>query len=368
MHKARWAAAALLTLALTVAACARQTPAPPPAEAPPKGEAPQAPAPPPAKPKAPREEALARMAAGDLEGAVPLWREAVAQSPTADNWNDLSYTYLLLGRWKDAVGAAEEALKLQPKHPGALYNAGVARLELHQPAWALGTLEESAVLQPDRYEPYLAMARAHAMLGNYALARYHLTQAERLKAKPAEVEPVRAQVARLAESGVAAPAKCTVMHDAYPLVLCFVGKDRSSITDLYAGKLGGKLTRISLGKITVTGRIVQVALPGGMTGFLVEGDETGAYVSGSREWRLFAVSATEVHQVVFTGNRDHFLATFSDYIRSIRQPEVKGDELTASYGNDASREAGAIVVKRRLLPDHTAVTLSLERVKGDPNK
>lgn len=374
MQKVHRAAAALLLLGAVGVGCARQSPTPPPPAQTPPAQSPPVqtpPAEPPSQGEAPqlspRERALERMAAGDYKGAVPLWKEAIAQEATAGNWNDLSYTYLLLHQWEEALAAAQTALKLQEKHRGALYNAGVAHVELKQYEQALYHLYASAALQPERHEPHLALARAHAERSSYALAAHHIGQAERLGARPEALKPLAEQTAQLKETGLTAPATCTVKHEAPPYTLCFTGKG-PAITELYAGETGRPQTRISLGRITVEDRIHTIALPGGATGFLVPGAPSGAHVSGALEFRLFALSPTGVYQVVFTGNLDQFLLPTSDFLRSSGWPEIEGERLIASYGSDASREAGVVVVTRRLLPDQTALTLSLERIARDPNK
>jgi protein O-mannosyl-transferase len=74
---------------------------------------------------------------------------AVQQSPTADNYLNLSLAYHRAGRYRDCIAAAEQALKLQPDFAEAYNNIAAAREDLHEWDAAIAAAREAVRLKPD---------------------------------------------------------------------------------------------------------------------------------------------------------------------------------------------------------------------------
>ena len=74
---------------------------------------------------------------------------AVKQSPTADNYLNLSLVYHRAGRFRDCIAAAEEALRLRPDYPEAYNNIAAAHEDLHEWDAAISAAREAVRLKPD---------------------------------------------------------------------------------------------------------------------------------------------------------------------------------------------------------------------------
>ena len=74
---------------------------------------------------------------GVMPQAKALFHKSIAKNPTPEGWSSLASVHAKLGEWPDAVAAAEEALKLDPKHRDAKWNASRAMLALRRwrPGW-----------------------------------------------------------------------------------------------------------------------------------------------------------------------------------------------------------------------------------------
>jgi tetratricopeptide (TPR) repeat protein len=74
---------------------------------------------------------------------------AVKQSPTADNYLDLSLAYHRAGRFRDCIAAAEEALRLRADYAEAYNNIAAAHEDLHEWDAAIAAAREAVRLRPD---------------------------------------------------------------------------------------------------------------------------------------------------------------------------------------------------------------------------
>ncbi|MFZ5824794.1 MAG: tetratricopeptide repeat protein [Bacillota bacterium] len=357
--------AGLVAALFLLTACARpsETPAPPPAAE--ETPAAQPPAQKPPEPQPPatdhREAALAAMRQAAWPEAIAHWERLIAQSPAADNWNDLAYTYLLAGRWQEAIDAANRALALEPEHGPAFYNRGIARLQLKNYASAVNDLRESSLLQPDRFEPHLALAEAYVAQGRYALARHAITEASRLEAGREAIAVEETRIAPLQYSAAKLTGPCDPLYADEQLTLCLTS--RSGWNEVYVTHASGETQRLATGEQgPVPGRrAARVELPGGLTGIFLEGRDAGAGISGSREWYLFVLAKGRLQQVVFTGNREGFLPPVSDHLRSAATPRVEGDKILAGYRIDAGAAITNEIV-RQFQPDSlTAVYRHTDR-------
>ncbi len=307
------------------------------------------------------------MRAENWPEAIGYWREVLAVEPSAANWNDLAYTYLLAEEWQEAFTAADHALKLEAEHPGALYNRGMARIELADLAAAIADLRQSSLLQPERYEPHLGLARAYRAQGSFALASHTIAQASRLAGGAGDVEAERARVAALRSTNAALPTPCSPIHTSDTLTLC-LGPGKP--VTLYVQQEGGTVHSLALGPSgpLPDKQAVMVDLGDNLTGFFLQGDEAGAYVSGSRWWYLVVLGPEGLEQVLFTGNVEPFIPPVSDALRSSAPPKVQGDEIIALYRIDAGAQIVNEIVRKLDRASLTASYQSTDRydLKGAP--
>ncbi|HWI62386.1 MAG TPA: hypothetical protein VNT75_11145 [Symbiobacteriaceae bacterium] len=258
--------------------------------------------------------------------------ESVAAAPavpTADSLSDKSFEHLQAKRYKEALEAGLEALKLDPKHAHAQYNVGMAYLELGEPCRALAPLEQTAAQQPERYEPQLALSRAYTATFSATRGAYHAAVAERLGA------PNGARTATDELGGLKAPAD---LEKASRAML----EDGNVTLYLYpeAGKQGCNGKVFSLYAVTKDGQSAGLLL-----GSLREGDtlkltraEPGrywlkspplytVYVSPSYNWRLFSFQDGRLSMTLFGG---------SDSVESEDPPIIEGQTVSAARQNTAS--------------------------------
>ena len=91
----------------------------------------------------------------DWAGAVASFRKVVAAEPeNADGYNMLGFSLRWMGQMDEAFAAYDHALKLNPKHRGALEYSGIAYLKAGEPAKAneqLGRLENLGAKSSEEY-------------------------------------------------------------------------------------------------------------------------------------------------------------------------------------------------------------------------
>ena len=89
----------------------------------------------------------------DLNKAISYYRESVRLCPLQGGcWLDLSKAYQITGRIKDAENAMERALRLNPKNPAVMWEAGVFYLINGNVDIAVTTLREFVLLKPEKQE------------------------------------------------------------------------------------------------------------------------------------------------------------------------------------------------------------------------
>lgn len=245
------------------------------------------------------DQAEAMLGRGETKAAIELLTKASASKPTADTWNLLSYGHLLSGDWAAASEAGQKALKLDADHPYAMYNTGMAQIELKQYVTAIQYLLGAAEMQPERAEPYLGLARAYQESGHYALAMDALADALRLAPGDAGAKKLQAavdgMVKRTSPADLTA-AKVKLEDGAYSIYL-FPGaqayvylKGPDGFVGLPVGKVGAENWT----------QFRRLELPGGAVGYLLPGESIGAYVANSVAGRLFVrTSDGQFRQVVF---------------------------------------------------------------------
>lgn len=336
---------ATITLAIVLTGCTRASQAPSPAEVTPPAAAKETPSPaetpPLPKPDDLRREALALMEAGDYPGAAAKWKLVVEREPSADNWNELSFAYLQARQWSAAAEAGKEALKIERDHPFALYNTGIAVLEGGSPCKAESYLAQSAYLQPDRYEPLVGLARSYIAQRNYALALDAATRAAALGGQRAEVTAVvaTAKALRTPPPPPDLATASTVIQKEADFTLYLYreapGCDNYNTT-LYAVRNDGTVHSLQVGPVGLDkskATIQGLQLPGRVRGYwLVDYEDTLAYVSHAKAWHLFTYDGSQFAEVVFEGEWPEP----SNFVPSMGAPTVNGQEVEAVSFDGAS--------------------------------
>lgn len=324
---------------------------------------------PPPDPAAGQAEAL--LAKGDIGAAIHVLTKSTA--PTADTWNLLSYAHLLRGEWQAAADAGEEALKLDDSHPYALYNTGMAKVELKQYGAAISYLRADTEEQPDRAEPCLGLARAYQETGRHALAADAVAAALKLAPGDANAKQRQAAVDALISHTLPADAATPLLQDGPYAIYLLPGKP----SYIYLKGPDG-ITGLPVGDLPKTDltAVVRVDLPGGAVGYFLRGEPFGAYVSGSLQWRLFVRQPDgQFRQVLFLNPTGRLVngETFpgqpvDDWLRAGGVPRVEGDRFTATYGDDASGKSTVKATWQFLPQEAKAVLADKVRENVDPNK
>jgi Flp pilus assembly protein TadD/Tol biopolymer transport system component len=120
---------------------------------------------------------------GEHEAALPLLRQAIAESPgDAVVHNSYGSALAATGRLKDAVAQYRKAAALAPEYPDAHNNLASALVESGRPDEAVAEFERALALKPD-------FAEAHAGLGGLLAQRGKVNEAVPHLQKAAELVP-----------------------------------------------------------------------------------------------------------------------------------------------------------------------------------
>jgi Flp pilus assembly protein TadD len=97
----------------------------------------------------------------DWSGAVASFRKVVTADPNnADGYSMLGFSLRWMGNMDEAFAAYDRALKLNPKHVGALEYSGVAYLKAGQPAKAKEQLARLETVGGKSSEEYRDLDKA----------------------------------------------------------------------------------------------------------------------------------------------------------------------------------------------------------------
>jgi len=97
----------------------------------------------------------------DWASAVASFRKVVAAEPNnADGYNMLGFSLRWMGKMDEAFVAYDRALKLNPKHKGALEYSGIAYLKAGQPAKAKEQLAKLETIGGKNSEEYRDLDKA----------------------------------------------------------------------------------------------------------------------------------------------------------------------------------------------------------------
>jgi tetratricopeptide (TPR) repeat protein len=127
-------------------------------------------------------EAAEQQRAGDLEGALALYREALTLDPkNVDAKRLMAVTLAKLGRHNEAEREAREAVGLAPDFPGAWTNFGIVMSESDNAEEALAAFRRALALNPLSADAHVACANAAFSLGGVRDAEQNYRRALALR-------------------------------------------------------------------------------------------------------------------------------------------------------------------------------------------
>ena len=124
---------------------------------------------------------------GRYREAIEAFREVLRLKPDgAIAWYNLGTVYGKLGRYHEAIEANREALRLKPDYADAWNNLGVNYCAMGRYLEAIKALRESLRLKPDEAKVWGALAIAYAASGNRSAALEAVRELRRYDPKEAE--------------------------------------------------------------------------------------------------------------------------------------------------------------------------------------
>jgi Flp pilus assembly protein TadD len=114
--------------------------------------------------------------------AIEAYRESLRLKPDAYTWLNLGVTYLKMGRPREAIEATREALRLKPDSAEFWHNLGVAYASLDRHVEAIEAIREALRLNPNYGIAWSALGRNYGNLGRHKEAIEAYREALRLKA------------------------------------------------------------------------------------------------------------------------------------------------------------------------------------------
>lgn len=132
-----------------------------------------------------------RRAAGDLDGALDAFTQAVAAAPSsALAHNKLGTVYVDLQRWDDAFAEFSKATQLDPRHAPAHSNLGNVYRERGRLDEAVACYQRAIAVDPDYWVAHQNLGVVFKQQGRIADAVREFKTATRLSLRaPARSEP-----------------------------------------------------------------------------------------------------------------------------------------------------------------------------------
>jgi tetratricopeptide (TPR) repeat protein len=118
-------------------------------------------------------EGIRQHEAGDREAAIERYKAAVAVADARDPAKKanllllMAIDYLFLGRWEEAVEAAEQATAIRPNYAEAYYSLGLAYGNLGRFQEATGAFQHAIRLKPDSAAAYDGLGELNSSQGRF---------------------------------------------------------------------------------------------------------------------------------------------------------------------------------------------------------
>ncbi|MGB0562839.1 MAG: tetratricopeptide repeat protein [Spirulinaceae cyanobacterium] len=118
---------------------------------------------------------------GELDGALTMWSDALAQEPSLlEARNAYGVALYYLGRSEAAIAAFDELLKEDPAFVTALFNRGTVQLERQETAAAIADFSATLDLKPDFYYGHVGRGNAYQQQQDWQQALEDFNQAIRI--------------------------------------------------------------------------------------------------------------------------------------------------------------------------------------------
>jgi hypothetical protein len=263
--------------------------------------------------------------------AAHAYEEAAKQRPLADLWNEASYAHMKAEEWNPARQTGERALKLNPEHPYALYNTGLALLNSNDACLAIDPLNHSARLQKDRWEPFIALGRAYIVAGLHERGARELEQASKLGAPARELGGLQ----EMAKRGPFPPSPGDLSWQGKVLLkdgdVTFYSKEEGcpGLKEQRVWIVQGEKVSLFVGSDSGVEGVQGVTLPGGQRAYWVQGSWVGAGISQTVEYYLLDLTGSEQRlfkfvSPLYTGFQVPQVAEFAP---SWSFPEIEGNQV-----------------------------------------
>jgi tetratricopeptide (TPR) repeat protein len=116
---------------------------------------------------------------GDFQGAIQLYKDSIAEHPTAEAHTFLGWTYSFLGRYDEAISECQRAIELDPEFGNPYNDIGSYLVHLGKIEEAIPWLEKAkgAARYEPRHFPYINLGRIYMKLGKIEQATREFEQA-----------------------------------------------------------------------------------------------------------------------------------------------------------------------------------------------
>src|SRR5262245_22062769 len=116
---------------------------------------------------------------GDYHGAIELYKDSIAERPTAEAHTFLGWTYSFLGRYDDAIQECEKAIQVDPDFGNPYNDIGSYLVHLGRVEEAIPWLEKAkdAARYEPRHFPYINLGRIYLKLSRVEDAAREFEQA-----------------------------------------------------------------------------------------------------------------------------------------------------------------------------------------------
>ena len=116
---------------------------------------------------------------GDYQSAIQLYKDSIAEHPTAEAHTFLGWTYSYLGRYDDAILECERAIALDPDFGNPYNDIGSYLVHLGKVEEAIPWLEKAkgAARYEPRHFPYINLGRIYMKMGKIEKAAREFEQA-----------------------------------------------------------------------------------------------------------------------------------------------------------------------------------------------